>query len=826
MVKADYSRDYYNDLELNQNSDIAEIKRQYKKLALVYHPDRNIGKSNLDAAKFQRIQSAYEVLIDPLERARYDVNHRFDSSRNTSSSQTGYGQRGNPWSNLGKNYPPPPKPPTARNRPAPFSTDGTRRYEKFKPPQQSAYQATQEGAQARKATYEAWENTRSQQGSNKTDPGMRKNNGNPTPPPRSNHQPDRDERSYNQSKNSIPQRKNGFMPSTPGGDELPAPKGAYSTLHDKSRPPIPPRNPENDPIQNFSTKINLEPSLEPRVSTPYATHGGERFDPFNHINDASDSSRSSNASRKESPTRAPHLPPRVNTETKPPIPQNKSPSKEDSNSKPFHPSATDNIKKSESNDPKAARVQSPTFETSEASARDNKPNMYANSTFYPSHAQKCRPQNPTVSDEMFENHSISSSSKVKFSHEISVPIMNRSHKLPPLDFETTIRWKAGRLPSILYRSVAVEIFSFAVNDDMFNNNFSSQGYSFSNDAEKISTKFSAEQWDGKFAAGWDANCFIPETKPSQFNVRSKTVRSPKKFKSPETTSTKASTKPEPFETNFTPSLNPSTETSYRTKFSANDWAETFMPQIFMPASVPKTMSSSNSNRKRSGPNIRSNINEVAGVDVRLKNGNQDSAGRKSTTQDPLENNIPVPEPMDIDTPIAPASNFEPKGKINNSRTNQASHKRRVSQPEALSRENLHTAALKIKFSDLKIRDLILDFPTPPVAPTLPQVKKPGENIYLEYESKFEQYMIEWDQFDKKYLLHLVARKNQNENLGERRWRGNEVEKYRATVQEDQIVLKKWAEAKEMHDKALADRIAVGDIVKEDDFGERQRKNTV
>ncbi|SZF03359.1 unnamed protein product [Blumeria hordei] len=744
MVKADYSRDYYNDLELNQNSDIAEIKRQYKKLALVYHPDRNIGKSNLDAAKFQRIQSAYEVLIDPLERARYDVNHRFDSSRNTSSSQTGYGQRGNPWSNLGKNYPPPPKPPTARNRPAPFSTDGTRRYEKFKPPQQSAYQATQEGAQARKATYEAWENTRSQQGSNKTDPGMRKNNGNPTPPPRSNHQPDRDERSYNQSKNSIPQRKNGFMPSTPGGDELPAPKGAYSTLHDKSRPPIPPRNPENDPIQNFSTKINLEPSLEPRVSTPYATHGGERFDPFNHINDASDSSRSSNASRKESPTRAPHLPPRVNTETKPPIPQNKSPSKEDSNSKPFHPSATDNIKKSESNDPKAARVQSPTFETSEASARDNKPN----------------------------------------------------------------------------------IFSFAVNDDMFNNNFSSQGYSFSNDAEKISTKFSADQWDGKFAAGWDANCFIPETKPSQFNVRSKTVRSPKKFKSPETTSTKASTKPEPFETNFTPSLNPSTETSYRTKFSANDWAETFMPQIFMPASVPKTMSSSNSNRKRSGPNIRSNINEVAGVDVRLKNGNQDSAGRKSTTQDPLENNIPVPEPMDIDTPIAPASNFEPKGKIDNSRTNQASHKRRVSQPEALSRENLHTAALKIKFSDLKIRDLILDFPTPPVAPTLPQVKKPGENIYLEYESKFEQYMIEWDQFDKKYLLHLVARKNQNENLGERRWRGNEVEKYRATVQEDQIVLKKWAEAKEMHDKALADRIAVGDIVKEDDFGERQRKNTV
>ncbi|CAD6505817.1 BgTH12-01304 [Blumeria graminis f. sp. triticale] len=355
MVKADYSRDYYNDLELNKNSDIAEIKKQYKKLALVYHPDRNIGKSNLDAAKFQRIQSAYEVLIDPLERARYDVNHRFDSSRNTSSSHTGYGQRGNPWSNVGKTYPPPPKPPTARNRPAPFATDGTRRYENFKPPQQSAYQATQEGAQARKATYEAWENTRSQQESNKTDPGMKKNNGIPTPPPRSNRQPGREERSYNQSKNSIPQRKNGFMPSTPGGDELPAPKGAYSTLNDKSRPPVPPRNPENDPLQSFSSKINLEPSLEPRVSTPYATHGGERFDPFNHKKDASDCSRSSNGSRKESPIKAPHLPPRLNTETRPPMPQNKSPSKEDSNTKPFLPSATDSIRKPDPINPRAAR---------------------------------------------------------------------------------------------------------------------------------------------------------------------------------------------------------------------------------------------------------------------------------------------------------------------------------------------------------------------------------------------------------------------------------------------------------------------------------------
>ncbi|EPQ66666.1 hypothetical protein BGT96224_1341 [Blumeria graminis f. sp. tritici 96224] len=56
--------------------------------------------------------------------------------------------------------------------------------------------------------------------------------------------------------------------------------------------------------------------------------------------------------------------------------------------------------------------------------------MYANSTFYHSHTRI-----PTVSDEMFENHSISSSSKVKFSHEISVPILNNSYRLPPLFLE-------------------------------------------------------------------------------------------------------------------------------------------------------------------------------------------------------------------------------------------------------------------------------------------------------------------------------------------------------------------------------------------------------
>jgi DnaJ-class molecular chaperone len=44
MVKADLTRDYYGDLELPQNADINDIKRQFKKLGMIsslsYLPDK------------------------------------------------------------------------------------------------------------------------------------------------------------------------------------------------------------------------------------------------------------------------------------------------------------------------------------------------------------------------------------------------------------------------------------------------------------------------------------------------------------------------------------------------------------------------------------------------------------------------------------------------------------------------------------------------------------------------------------------------------------------------------------------------------------------
>ena len=63
---------FYNILELPETASIDEIKKAYRRLSMVYHPDKNIN--NPDAtAKFQRINEAYETLGDDEKREEYDM---------------------------------------------------------------------------------------------------------------------------------------------------------------------------------------------------------------------------------------------------------------------------------------------------------------------------------------------------------------------------------------------------------------------------------------------------------------------------------------------------------------------------------------------------------------------------------------------------------------------------------------------------------------------------------------------------------------------------------------------------------------------------------
>ena len=61
--------DFYDILGVAPEAETTEIKKQYRKLSLLYHPDKDTG----DAEKFKKIARAYEVLQDPAKRRAYDL---------------------------------------------------------------------------------------------------------------------------------------------------------------------------------------------------------------------------------------------------------------------------------------------------------------------------------------------------------------------------------------------------------------------------------------------------------------------------------------------------------------------------------------------------------------------------------------------------------------------------------------------------------------------------------------------------------------------------------------------------------------------------------
>jgi len=63
-------RDYYEVLGVLKDTQLNEIKSQYRKLALKFHPDRN--KSSEAAEHFKEISEAYAVLSDTKKRSLYD----------------------------------------------------------------------------------------------------------------------------------------------------------------------------------------------------------------------------------------------------------------------------------------------------------------------------------------------------------------------------------------------------------------------------------------------------------------------------------------------------------------------------------------------------------------------------------------------------------------------------------------------------------------------------------------------------------------------------------------------------------------------------------
>jgi len=61
-------RDYYEVLGISKNASADEIKKAFRKAAILHHPDKEGG----DESKFKELNEAYEVLKDAQKRQRYD----------------------------------------------------------------------------------------------------------------------------------------------------------------------------------------------------------------------------------------------------------------------------------------------------------------------------------------------------------------------------------------------------------------------------------------------------------------------------------------------------------------------------------------------------------------------------------------------------------------------------------------------------------------------------------------------------------------------------------------------------------------------------------
>lgn len=67
----------YQILRIDMTASQPEVRRAYHKLALLYHPDRNLGDKEAES-KFKDVVAAFEILGDPKIRALYDLG-RIDS---------------------------------------------------------------------------------------------------------------------------------------------------------------------------------------------------------------------------------------------------------------------------------------------------------------------------------------------------------------------------------------------------------------------------------------------------------------------------------------------------------------------------------------------------------------------------------------------------------------------------------------------------------------------------------------------------------------------------------------------------------------------------
>jgi DnaJ family protein C protein 7 len=78
-LKRSKRKDYYKILGIDKSANTDDIKKAYRKRALVHHPDRHASANEEikreQEKKFKEVGEAYSILSDPKKRSRYDNGH-------------------------------------------------------------------------------------------------------------------------------------------------------------------------------------------------------------------------------------------------------------------------------------------------------------------------------------------------------------------------------------------------------------------------------------------------------------------------------------------------------------------------------------------------------------------------------------------------------------------------------------------------------------------------------------------------------------------------------------------------------------------------------
>uniref|UniRef100_A0A8D3CJE8 J domain-containing protein n=1 Tax=Scophthalmus maximus TaxID=52904 RepID=A0A8D3CJE8_SCOMX len=82
QLKKSKRKDYYKVLGVGKNATEDEIKKAYRKRALMHHPDRHSAATQEvqkeEEKKFKEVGEAFTVLSDPKKKVRYDNGHDLD----------------------------------------------------------------------------------------------------------------------------------------------------------------------------------------------------------------------------------------------------------------------------------------------------------------------------------------------------------------------------------------------------------------------------------------------------------------------------------------------------------------------------------------------------------------------------------------------------------------------------------------------------------------------------------------------------------------------------------------------------------------------------